>query len=304
VANTSLRALAAREELSVSGATKKVKRELVALPRNELITRDYCARFAGVLNLDGVYVKVKGYPKAVPFIYGVDFETHDIPAGMLALAESEGAFERILAALQTIGYPLRLVVADEASALKPALTRVFPGVEIQLCHVHILRNIKTLLRLSPRDRTHEAFFHVIRRFLILPGEAARLDAYRSIERQYGRSDLYSEILISLWERWDDLFRFEAMRKQGLRVPRTNNLIEGYNGHFKGRVDALKGFESFSSASRFLNGWMLKRRFTPFRDCGKPFEHLNGYMPFERSRNPDLPWPEILGLSPPEKPTRK
>jgi transposase-like protein len=286
-------------DVSVAGATKRVKRELLMLPQNELITRDYCTRFAGVLNLDGVYIKIKGYPKAVPFIYGIDFETHDIPVGLLALAESENAFEKILEMLKEAEYPLYLVIADEAPALKPALARVFPSIEIQLCHVHILRNIKALLHLSLRDRTHEQFFRVIQRLLVLPGKGARLGAYRSIERQYGKLDLYSEILFSLWERWDDLFRFEDIRKQGLRVPRTNNLIEGYNAHFKARVDSIKGFESFSSASRFLNGWVLKRRFKIFRDCGKPFEHLNGHSSFEKSRNPQLPWPEIFGISPPD-----
>lgn len=254
--------------------------------------------------MDGVYVKIKGYPKAVPFLYGIDFETHDIPAGVLALAENDRAFARLFGMLKEVGYPLRFVVTDEAPALKPVLARVFPDVAVQLCHVHILRNIRIALHLSVHDNTHAPFFHAIQKLLVLPGEEVRRETLRSIERQYGRSDVYSEILVSLWDRWDDLFRFESVRKEGLGCPRTNNLIEAYNSHFKGRVRSIKGFESFSSASRWLNGWMLRRRFTPFQNCGKPFKHLNGHCSFEKTRNTDLPWPEILGLSPPEIPTRK
>lgn len=304
VANASLRALAARDDQAVSAITKKVRRELEALPANTLITKTYCTRFAGVLNLDGVYVKVKGYPRAVPFLYGIDFETHDIPAGMLALAENEGAFERFFEMLKEAGYPLRLVVADEASALKPALARIFPDVRVQLCQVHILRNIRMVLHLSMHDQTHAPFFRRIQILFNLSGEANRQRFFQDIASVYDRDPRYWDILRTILARWDDLFRFESVRKEGIRCPRTNNLIEAYNSHFKARVRAIKGFESFSSASRFLNGWMLKRRFTPFQGCGKPFEHLNGYSSFEKSRNPNLPWPEIYGLAPPKIPTRK
>lgn len=256
-----------------------------------------------MLCVDGVYVKVKGLERAIPFIYGIDVETHDIPAGILDFAENEHAFTRLFSLLRNVGYPLRFVVADEASALKSPLLRAFPGAEVQLCRVHVMRNVRTMLHLSPRDTTHLPFFRALQKLVILRGEATR-QAYLSNLRTYERVGLYGDALKAITDRWDDLFRYESAQKEGLRCPSTNNLIEGYNNHFKSRVDSIKGFESLSSASRWLNGWMLRRRFTPFHECGNRFKHLNGYASFERSRNPDLPWPEILGLSPPEIPTRK
>ena len=275
-----------------------LKRELLSLPRNEFITKTYCARWGGVLNVNGVYVKVKGYPKAIPFIFCIDFETHDIPAGILAEAENEEAFVKLFELLKEVGYSPALVVADEIAALRPALARVFPGVEVQLCQVHILRNIRTFLHLSKLDKTHLPFFQRIQILFKIQGEENRERYFQNICCVYDRNPLYFEIIKSLQGRWSDLFRFEAYRRQGFRVPTTNNLIEAYNNHFKSRVKSIKGFESFSSASSFLNSWMIRRRFTPFHECGKPFEHLNGHMSFEKSRNPDLPWPEILGISPP------
>jgi transposase-like protein len=257
-----------------------------------------------VLCVDGVYVKVKGYPKAVPFIYGVDFATHDIPAGFLALGESEAAFERFFSVLKDTGYPLRLVVADEAPGLKGPLSRVFPGVPVQLCHVHAMRNIRTLLHLSKNDSAHLPFFRALQRLLATQGEERRREVFQDIAGRYTQYEAYWDILYSLKLRREDLFRFESMRKEGLRCPTTNNLIEAYNSHLKGRLKSIKGFERFSTASAWLNGWLLRRRFQPFRDCGQPFKHLNGHTSFEQSRNPDLPWPDICGLSPSEIPTRK
>lgn len=274
-----------------------LKRELLTLPQNEIITKEYCTRFAGVLNIDGVCVKVKGYSKAIPFIFCIDFETHDIPAGILAEAENDEAFTKLFQILKDIGYPLKLVVADENGALKPALSRVFPGIELQLCQVHVLRNIKATLHLSRQNTTHLAFFQRIQILFKMQGEDSRRRYFENICCVYDKSPLYYEIIRSLEERWHDLFRFESYRKQGLRVPATNNLIEGYNAQFKARADSIKGFESFSSAERFVNAWMIRRRFTPFRECGKPFEHLNGHSSFEKSRNPLLPWPEIFGILP-------
>ena len=289
--------------MSVGTVAHRIADELASLPKNEDITKAYCTRLGGVLNVDGVYVKIKGLPKAIPFIYGIDFETHDIPAGILALAENEAAFERLFLMLKRIGYPLRLVVADEAPALKGPLLQAFPKAEVQLCQVHLMRNVRTMLHLSLRDATHLPFFRALQKLFALSGEAARQSCLQEL-RAYERVELYGDALRMVTDRWDDLFRHEGMWKQGFRCPKTNNLIEGYNAHFKARVDAIKGFESLSSASRWLNGWMLKRRFTPFHECGKPFKHLNGHASFEKSRDPRLPWPEIFGLSPPEKPTRK
>lgn len=263
------------------------------MPKNELITKQYCARFGGVLCVDGVYVKVKGMPKAIPFIYGIDYVTHDIPAGILDFAENEAAFDRLFTILKDIGYPLRFVVADEAPALKSALARVFPGIGVQLCHVHILRNIRKTLHISERDKIHIPFFHEIQKLLVMQGAENRRSFWNEMARIRTIRDDEWEVLKSIRSRWGDLFRYESIRREGIACPRTNNLIEAFNNHFKTRSRSIKGFESLSSAERWLNAWMIKRRFTPFRECGNQFKHLNGHTSFEKSRNTDLPYPDIL-----------
>lgn len=247
--------------------------------------------------MDGVYVPVKGWDTKVPFIFGVDYETHDVPGGVLDFSESEKAFSHLFSKLKEAGYPLRFVVADEASALKPALQKVFPHAEVQLCHVHFLRNIKKVLGCTRKEDVPPPFFWDIRKLLRTRGEEGRRMLLHAMTETYGRNGLYRFLLSEVLSKWDDLFRYEGAERMGLRCPKSTNLIEGLNTQFKDRVKRIKGFESFSSAMRFLNAWMIRRRFAPFTDCRKPFTHLNGYSSFEKSRNPNLPWPVIPGLSP-------
>jgi transposase-like protein len=288
-----LAGIAETHGLTSGAVAKRVKRELQALPKNESITKQYCTNFCGTLVLDGVYVAVKGLRKKIPFIYGIDFLTHDIPAGILDFAESELAFLRLFSMLKEIGYPLRVVVCDEAMAVRPALRKVFPDAVIQLCQVHILRNIREELHISSYDQTHLAFFRAIQNLFAVQGEGPRNIIFKNIASRFEANDQYWEILKSIRKRSEDLFRYESIRRQGIACPSSTNLIESFNSQFKDRYRTIKGFETISSCERFVNAWMIKRRFTPFRDCGEHFKHLNGRTAFSKSRNPDLPYPDIL-----------
>lgn len=288
----SVRNIAAESDLKKSAIAEHLKRELAALPKNEEITQQYCTRFGGVLCVDGVYLRVRGHEK-MPFISGIDFITHDVPAGIIDFAESEVAFDRLFRMLREIGYPLRYVVSDEAPALKPALRKVFPQAEIQLCQVHVLRNVRKTLHVTMKDASHLPFFRNIQELFRMAGETNRRTFFLELMRHPSLKDGEGEVLKSIRSRWGDLFRYESIRKEGLACPRDNNLSEAYNQHFQSRMGNIKGFETISSAERFVNAWMIRRRFTPFRACGKHFKHLNGQTPFSQSRNPDLPYPDIL-----------
>lgn len=66
----------------------------------------------------------------------------------------------------------------------------------------------------------------------------------------------------------------------LNIPRTTNLIEGYNSQLELRITSIRGFESEKTAENYINVWIIKRRFTKFTDCKKPFKSLNGKTPLE------------------------
>lgn len=66
----------------------------------------------------------------------------------------------------------------------------------------------------------------------------------------------------------------------LNIPRTTNLIEGYNSQLELRLNSIRGFESSETAENYINAWIIKRRFSKFTDCKKYFKNLNGKTPLE------------------------
>ena len=104
-----------------------------SLPENTWLSANFCNRWSGRLVVDGKYVKVKGYDQKIPFIYGIDYLTHDIPVGLLAPSENEEAYYKFFVLLKTCKYPFQIVIADDNGAVRPALAKVFPTVRTQLC---------------------------------------------------------------------------------------------------------------------------------------------------------------------------
>lgn len=88
----SFRKLADLYSVSQGKAYSQVENEMNQLPENTYLSATYCNRWSGILNIDGKYVKVKGQNKKIPFVYCLDFLTHDIPTGILVLSESYQAF--------------------------------------------------------------------------------------------------------------------------------------------------------------------------------------------------------------------
>ena len=267
------------------------------LPENTWLSREYCNRWSGRLVVDGKYVKVKGYEQKIPFIYGIDYLTHDIPVGLLVPSENEWAYVQFFNLLKTLGYNLQIVICDDNGAAKPALKRIYPTVPVQLCHTHYLENIRQLLNIRT-DPTYRAFFFELKEGFTKQIHRSRRESYfRNMLYVYGRHTLAQTILVDIANRYHYLFAYELNYMK--HCPNTTNIIEGSNSHLQARLKSIKGFESFKSAERFLNAWMIRRRTKPFTDCEAPFKHLNHHMPIEMSIKKQAQWPDILGVHFPE-----
>ena len=249
----------------------KVQEELRALPDNAQLTKTLCRslRFCGTLVMDGKYVKVRGYEQKIPFIYGIDYLTHDLPLGSLYAAEDEMAFASFFTRLKAIGYPLRAVVADDRSGLKPALLRVFPRARLQLCQTHYLENIRRRLNIRTEDEYHE-FFYALRRILHKTRRADQVLVELRFLQENTEPRLH-HMLYDVRRRIDELCAY----RQSTGCPSTTNMIEAYNSHLQGRLKTIKGFESFRSAQRWLNAYLIRRRTKTLTDCKSVFRHLNG-----------------------------
>lgn len=269
---------------------RHVLSEMDLLPDNTRLTLDCCNRWSGILNVDGKHVAVKGYERKVPFIYCLDFLKHDIPVGILAPSENGEAFLKLFRLLKTVGYPLQVVICDDTAALKPALFHYFPKARIQLCHTHYLENIRQAIHFRTED-TYRHFFHsLVKHVFEEPhDEQERNKGFQHVWDTHVKDNLFLQtILLDVERRREELFCYQTIP----RCPKTNNIIESFNSHLQGRLKTIKGFQSFHSADRWLNAWMLRRRTKPFTDCEAPFTHLNGKTSLSQTTKKDTSVPSF------------
>lgn len=260
------------------------------LPDNTYLSAHYCNRYSGILNLDGKYIKVKRFKKKIPFVYGIDFLTHDIPVGLLAPSENYQSFLRLFRLLKSIKYPLKIVICDDVSTLNSALKQVYPKAKIQLCHNHYLENLRTRL-LVRTEKRYQLFFKELREAFNVKNHPKKREALLAhTTYKYARdNEILLQIMAEIERRKDVLFSYKKIR----HCPSTNNIIESYNSHLNGRLKSIKGFQNFHSAERWLNAWMIRRRTKSFTDCNVPFKHLNGKCSLEKSLKKDQKWPDIF-----------
>lgn len=88
----------------------------------------------------------------------------------------------------------------------------------------------------------------------------------------------TKLIINFEEHQEYLLNY--LKYPHLNIPKTTNLIEGYNSQLELRLASIRGFETTKTAKNYINAWIIKRRFTKFTDCKKPFKSLNGKTPLE------------------------
>jgi transposase-like protein len=271
----------------------RIKKELSQLPSNEQLTKQLCdfSRFCRILILDGKYVAVKGFERKIPFIYGIDYLTHDIPLGDLFVSEDETSFSVFFTRLKALGYRPKVVVADDRAGLKQALNKVFPNTLLQLCHVHYLHNLRNLLRIKTEETYHH-FFNSLRLHVFREPK----DEYMVVEglkhvmvKHVGSNTLLQNIVSEIYNRREDLFNYLKIKD----CPNNTNLIELYNSHLNGRLKTVKGFQSFESACLWLNAYLIRRRTKPLTDCKFKFKHLNKHASLALSIKKQAQWPDDL-----------
>jgi transposase-like protein len=236
--------------------------------------------------VDGKYVKVKGYKKGIPVIYGIDYQTHDIPTFTLARGESYQACKKFFESTKLTGYILDVVVSDDNQNIRDAAKYVYPNTSFQLCWNHYKQNVKNSLDLD-NSTIHRAFYRSFKE--LFDHKRSDEDFIRVAKQIMGnfRDDpLCISLMIECYRKLPLLMGF----RHGSRVPTTNNLIESFNSHLEGRLKSIKGFESFAHADKWLNAYFLDRRTKIFTDCEGKFERLNGKTSLSQTKNRGIDTP--------------
>ena len=198
--------------------------------------------------------------------------------------------------LKALDYPLQIVVCDDSSALELALNRVYPKARVQLCYTHYFENLRQYLSIRTDDHFRPFFNELYAAFSAKHHPLKREALLSHINYKYGRNDeTLLKIMVDIERRKDELFTYKEFK----HCPNTNNIIESFNSHLEGRLGTIKGFQSYHSAERWLNAWMIRRRTKVFTDCDKPFKHLNGKCSLSQTLKKDQKWPDILGIKFPQ-----
>ena len=294
----SIRTLARVINKSVDTAYRRIMQELSVLPHNNEITLRYCnpKRFCGFLVIDGKFVTVKGYDRKIPFIYGIDYLTHDIPICMLAPSENYQALVQFFIKLKNTGYELLALICDDNESIRMAALHVYPSCVVQLCHVHFLENIRRTLK-TRSEETYRGFLADLEeRIFDLPclGQKNLERHIRWRAPRHYDDPLKIATLQHIFNYSDLLTGYvkaEHLFHNG--CPKTTNLIESYNKQLNGRLKTIQGFRSFQSAERWLSAWILARRLTPFTDCRGRFKRLNGTSSLENTRMTKYRLPKLF-----------
>ena len=241
--------------------------------------------------VDGKYIKIKGYDKKIPVVYGIDYLTHDIPTYILSVSESYLTLKSFFTSLRLLRYPLQAVVADDNYNIFESCKRVYPEAATQLCQVHYKQNIRSELNLK-NDDTYQPFMYQIASLFAKRRSEVEFDGIaRKMFWKYQNDPVCKSILLDIQKRKTDLLAYTRIP----RVPRTNNLIESYNSHLQGRLKTIKGFESFKHADNWLNAYFVRRRLKTFTSCGRPFHQLNGFSSLELTLKENYKIENVLRL---------
>lgn len=288
----SFRTIAENLKISVGKSYEAYFEVLERLPFCIDITRNYCSRFCGILLVDGKYVKVKGYKKKIPVIYGIDYLTHDIVHFVLGPSENYSLLLKFFSSLKLANYPLQAVVSDDNQNIPQACLKVYPTTTWQLCQNHYKHNLRITLNLN-NDPTYRPFMKELE---TLFSNKISIEDFRSraskIYKKHGETDeLCKKVMLDIAKRSPDLLGYHKLKN----TPRTTNLIESFNSHLQGRLKTIKSFQNFKTTKLWLNAYFLKRRIKPFTDCTKQFKKLNGKSSLQQTLKDNYKVEDILKL---------
>ena len=267
----SFRKLATKYNISPATAWRFCEDELKKLPNSNQFTHRFCDRFSSTLVVDGKYFKVKGKKYGYCLLWGVDYFKHDIPIHIVAPSESYHSWAKYFALHRiTTCYP-QLLVCDDNVNIKLAARDKFPEVHIQTCTNHFKENMRRELRVRS-DNTYKPFMRRLEE--ILAHKRTDADVYKRLRDLWDahQHDLVClSVLANVQKYYPELIGYRGIPGS----PTTTNMIESLNSHLQGRLKPLRSFESVQHARLWLNGYILRRRYTKWTDCKGKFRNLNG-----------------------------
>lgn len=247
------------------------------------------------MGVDGDWIKVAGQDRCI--LVGLDIKTTDIPNWEYAEGETSLDYKIFYLTLKEMKYPARGFVMDRQKDSIRWAQRIFPGVPIQYCCAHFLRETNQKLHFlmalnklraakskeqyQKRCRQYELRLKLrkkIYRILFARTERIARKRLQTLVKQAHRySKQYMQKLIVTLVK--DIEGFLAHFKvRGL--PRTNNSTELLINQIEARNKTIEGFQSDETALNFLSLFIHSLRFKKFTYCKKKNKKRNGHFPLK------------------------
>ncbi len=273
----SLRRLAAKYNISKSKCQRICFEELKKLPDNNQFSIENNINFGTVLMPDAKYINVKGHKDKLAFLWAVDYFKHDFPIISLEQSESFEAWNSFFKKYEGIGNHYPVIVCDDNIALKLAAIKNFPATHIQTCFNHLKENYRRILKV--RSQAKYRHFMLLIESILSSENISKKEFNRRLRHMF---DLYHHDVLALSILADIKRKEKELHAHRLikHTPKTTNLIESFNSQLEARLVSIRSFQSYEHARLWLNGYVLKRRFTKFTDCKGKFKNLNGKKPVE------------------------
>ena len=285
----SFRRLAEKYEISKSHASDICYEELKKLPPNNEFTFKFCSKFSNILVVDGKYFTVKGYDRGYCLLWAIDYFRHDIPVFTLAPSESYQSWSRYFSYYRILNKYPQLLVCDDNTNIKLAALNKFPELTIQTCHNHFKESIRRSLRVRSDD-TYKPFMKRIEQALGVKRNAEDLSSKLfALYRDYKYDPVCLSTITNIQRYMPELTAYRGISQ----APLTTNIMESFNSHLEARLFSLKYFNSPEHARLWLNGYILKRRFTKFTSCSNKFKWLNGKSGVQMTKKPDVVVPTFF-----------
>ena len=205
------------------------------------------------LYLDAIALRVRIANKviSVPVLVGLGVK-EDGQKVILDLelfqSESSSCWEGFFEGLISRGLkPPCLVIIDGNPGLRAAVAKNWPGIGVQRCTVHKLRNLE---RHAPRHALEEvkSDYH---RIVYADSLEQANKGYRDFVSKWKK--LAPKVVVSLEEAGEELLTFYRFPKSQWKSLRTTNAIERLNGEFRRRVKTQSSLPDARAAERLLFG---------------------------------------------------
>lgn len=226
---------------------------------------------------DAKYINIRGYKEKFAFLWAIDYFYHDFPVISLAPSESFRSWNHFFRQFQHVENNYDVIVCDDNAALKLAAVKGFPLTKIQTCYNHLKENYRRVLKVRSQDKYRD--FMTLVEGILCSEEISVAEFDHRLKHAfdlYQHDSLAYSVLNDLKRREKEIHAHRLLNNS----PKTTNLIESFNSQLQSRLFSIRTFQSYEHASLWLNGYVLKRRFTPFTNCKGRFKDLNGRRPIE------------------------